>query len=118
MCQRELANRIDVHTILQLPTNFPTGKIGNFAHEGSYNEHIIGKCPTGIVWVFQEERSELLNFTSTYRSNHTCDDFPILFGLSMDYEVLMLRIHEWERTEIIRWHTGLQKSGRIITSAA
>ena len=46
----------------------------------------------------------------------------IVFGLSMDYEVLMLsRIHEeWERTEdnTLAVATGLQKSGRIITSAA
>ena len=48
--------------------------------------------------------------------------FAILFGLSMDYEVLMLsRIHEeWERTKdnTKAVAVGLQKSGRIITSAA
>lgn len=48
--------------------------------------------------------------------------FAILFGLSMDYEVLMLsRIHEeWERTKdnTKAVAIGLQKSGRIITSAA
>jgi RND superfamily putative drug exporter len=48
--------------------------------------------------------------------------FAILFGLSMDYEVLMLsRIHEeWERTgdNTKSVAVGLQKSGRIITSAA
>jgi RND superfamily putative drug exporter len=46
----------------------------------------------------------------------------ILFGLSMDYEVFLLsRIREqWDRTHDNRQAvaTGVQKTGRIITSAA
>ena len=48
--------------------------------------------------------------------------FCIVFGLSMDYEVLMLsRIHEeWERTgdNTLAVANGLQKTGRLITAAA
>jgi RND superfamily putative drug exporter len=48
--------------------------------------------------------------------------FCVLFGLSMDYEVFLLsRVkEEWERTGDNRHSvaTGLQRSGRIITSAA
>ena len=77
-----------------------------------------------LVWVFQEGNgSELLNFTPQPIDPTTpVMIFAILFGLSMDYEVLMLsRIHEeWERTNdnTKAVATGLQKSGRIITSAA
>ena len=45
--------------------------------------------------------------------------FCIVFGLSMDYEVLITRIHEWEvtgdNTRAVKWH---QKTGRLITGAA
>lgn len=48
--------------------------------------------------------------------------FCIVFGLSMDYEVLMLsRIHEeWERTgdNTAAVANGLQRTGRLITGAA
>ena len=48
--------------------------------------------------------------------------FCIVFGLSMDYEVLMLsRIHEeWERTgdNTLAVANGLQKTGGLITGAA
>jgi len=48
--------------------------------------------------------------------------FCIVFGLSMDYEVLMLsRIHEeWERTgdNTTAVANGLQRTGRLITGAA
>ena len=48
--------------------------------------------------------------------------FCIVFGLSMDYEVLMLsRIHEeWERTgdNTLAVANGLQRTGRLITGAA
>ena len=77
-----------------------------------------------LVWVFQEGNgAELLNFTPQPIDPTTpVMIFAILFGLSMDYEVLMLsRIHEeWERTEdnTMAVAMGLQKSGRIITSAA
>jgi|TARA_B110000495_G_scaffold202762_1_gene223860 RND superfamily putative drug exporter len=77
-----------------------------------------------LVWIFQEGNgSELLNFTPQPIDPTTpVMIFAILFGLSMDYEVLMLsRIHEeWERTKdnTQAVAVGLQKSGRIITSAA
>ena len=77
-----------------------------------------------LVWIFQQGNgAELLNFTPQPIDPTTpVMIFAILFGLSMDYEVLMLsRIHEeWERvgdnTKAVA--VGLQKSGRIITSAA
>lgn len=77
-----------------------------------------------LVWVFQMGNgSELLNFTPQPIDPTTpVMIFAILYGLSMDYEVLMLsRIHEeWERTgdNNKAVAVGLQKSGRIITSAA
>jgi len=77
-----------------------------------------------LVWIFQEGNgAELLNFTPQPIDPTTpVMIFAILFGLSMDYEVLMLsRIHEeWERTgnNTQSVAVGLQKSGRIITSAA
>jgi len=77
-----------------------------------------------LVWIFQEGNgAELLNFTPQPIDPTTpVMIFAILFGLSMDYEVLMLsRIHEeWERIgdNTMAVATGLQKSGRIITSAA
>lgn len=77
-----------------------------------------------LVWVFQEGNgAEMLNFTPQPIDPTTpVMIFAILFGLSMDYEVLMLsRIHEeWERTgdNTQAVAVGLQKSGQIITSAA
>jgi len=77
-----------------------------------------------LVWIFQQGNgAELLNFTPQPIDPTTpVMIFAILFGLSMDYEVLMLsRIHEeWERTgdNTKAVAVGLQKSGRIITSAA
>ena len=77
-----------------------------------------------LVWIFQYGNgAELLNFTPQPIDPTTpVMIFAILFGLSMDYEVLMLsRIHEeWERTKdnTKAVAVGLQKSGRIITSAA
>jgi RND superfamily putative drug exporter len=78
-----------------------------------------------LVWGFQEGRlSGLLDFTSTGTLEATQ---PILiialaFGLSMDYEVFLLsRIREeWDASgdnpRAVR--LGLQRTGRIITSAA
>jgi RND superfamily putative drug exporter len=78
-----------------------------------------------VVWIFQEGHlSSLLGFTSTGAVEATQ---PILmlamaFGLSMDYEVFLLsRVREeWDRTgnNAQAVAAGLQKSGRIITSAA
>ena len=76
-----------------------------------------------LVWVFQMGNgAELMNFTPQPIDPTTpVMIFAILYGLSMDYEVLMLsRIHEeWERTgdNNKAVAVGLQKSGRIITSA-
>ena len=78
-----------------------------------------------IVWIFQEGHlSGLLDFTSTgaVEATQPILVLAIVFGLSMDYEVfLMSRIREeYDRTgnntEAVA--TGLQHTGRIITSAA
>ncbi|HEU4913109.1 MAG TPA: MMPL family transporter [Actinomycetes bacterium] len=78
-----------------------------------------------IVWIFQDGNlSEWLGFTATGTVEATQ---PILilalaFGLSMDYEVFLLsRVREeWDRTgdNATAVATGLQRTGRIITSAA
>ena len=77
-----------------------------------------------LVFVFQwGNGSELLNFTpQPIEATNPVIMFCIVFGLSMDYEVLMLsRIHEeWEvtgdNTQAVA--NGLQKTGRLITGAA
>ena len=77
-----------------------------------------------LVWVFQWGfGAELLNFTAQpIDSGNPVIMFCIVFGLSMDYEVLMLsRIHEeWERTgdNTLAVANGLQKTGGLITGAA
>ena len=77
-----------------------------------------------LVWVFQwGYGSDLLNFTpQPIDSGNPVIMFCIVFGLSMDYEVLMLsRIHEeWERTgdNTLAVANGLQKTGGLITGAA
>ena len=78
-----------------------------------------------LVWIFQDGNlSSLLGFTSTGAVEATQ---PILmlamaFGLSMDYEVFLLsRVREeWDRTgdNTLSVANGLQRTGRIITSAA
>ena len=78
-----------------------------------------------LVWIFQDGHlAGPLGFTSTGAIEATQ---PILmlamaFGLSMDYEVFLLsRIREqWDRTgdNTASVALGLQKTGRIITSAA
>ena len=67
--------------------------------------------------------ADLLNFTpQPIDSGNPIILFCIVFGLSMDYEVLMLsRIHEeWERTgdNTLAVANGLQRTGRLITGAA
>ena len=77
-----------------------------------------------LVFVFQWGYGEsLLNFTAQpIETTNPVIIFCIVFGLSMDYEVLMLsRIHEeWEvtgdNTQAVA--NGLQKTGRLITGAA
>ena len=77
-----------------------------------------------MVWVFQwGNGAELLNFTpQPIDSGNPVILFCIVFGLSMDYEVLMLsRIHEeWERTgdNTLAVARGLERTGRLITGAA
>tara|TARA_X000001036_G_scaffold136282_1_gene129066 strand:- start:794 stop:3124 length:2331 start_codon:yes stop_codon:yes gene_type:complete len=77
-----------------------------------------------LVFVFQwGYGSELLNFTpQPIETTNPVIMFCIVFGLSMDYEVLMLsRIHEeWEATgdNTLAVANGLQKTGRLITGAA
>ncbi|MBA2520562.1 MAG: MMPL family transporter [Chloroflexia bacterium] len=78
-----------------------------------------------LVWIFQEGNlSGLLGFSALgfVEASLPVILFCVLFGLSMDYEVFLLsRVREeWERTgdntEAVAM--GLQRSGRIITSAA
>ena len=77
-----------------------------------------------LVFVFQwGYGTDLLNFTpQPIEATNPVIMFCIVFGLSMDYEVLMLsRIHEeWERTgdNTLAVANGLQKTGRLITGAA
>jgi uncharacterized membrane protein YdfJ with MMPL/SSD domain len=78
-----------------------------------------------LVWIFQDGHlAGLLGFTSTGFVEATQ---PILmlamaFGLSMDYEVFLLsRVREqWDRTgdNTAAVAGGLQRTGKIITSAA
>ena len=77
-----------------------------------------------LVWIFQDGNlSAVLGFTpAPIDPSLPVLLFCIVFGLSMDYEVLLLsRMHEeWERThdntEAVA--QGLAQSGRLITSAA
>jgi RND superfamily putative drug exporter len=78
-----------------------------------------------LVWGFQEGNLEgLLGFTSTdtLEATQPVLMFAMVFGLSMDYEVFLLsRIREeWDRTgdNTLAVQRGLQRTGRIITSAA
>ncbi|MBC7557892.1 MAG: MMPL family transporter [Dermatophilaceae bacterium] len=78
-----------------------------------------------VTWIFQEGHlSGPLGFTSTGYLDVTQPILMlvIIFGLSMDYEVFLLsRIREeWDRTgdNTTSVANGLQRSGRIITSAA
>ena len=77
-----------------------------------------------LVFVFQwGYGSDFLNFTpQPIETTNPVIMFCIVFGLSMDYEVLMLsRIHEeWEVTGDNKQAVanGLQKTGRLITGAA
>jgi putative drug exporter of the RND superfamily len=78
-----------------------------------------------LVWVFQDGHlSNLLGFDSVGALDATMPliVFLFAFGLSMDYEVFLLaRIKEaWDETgdNDVAVATGLDRSGRIITSAA
>jgi RND superfamily putative drug exporter len=78
-----------------------------------------------LVFVFQEGHGfeNILNFTpQPVDPTAPVILFCIVFGLSMDYEVLMLsRIHEtWLETgdNTLAVSLGLQRTGRLITGAA
>jgi len=78
-----------------------------------------------LVWIFQEGHlSGILRFSPQgfVEASLPVIMFCVLFGLSMDYEVFLLtRIQEeWLRTHDNEHSVavGLQRSGRIITSAA
>ena len=78
-----------------------------------------------ITWIFAEGNLEgWLDFTSTGFLDATQPIFmlAILVGLSMDYEVFLLsRVREqWDLTHdnTLSVATGVQRTGRIITSAA
>jgi RND superfamily putative drug exporter len=78
-----------------------------------------------LVWIFQEGNlSAVLGFQPLgfVETSQPVILFCVLFGLSMEYEVFLLtRMKEaWDRTgdntEAVA--TGLERSGRIVTSAA
>ena len=77
-----------------------------------------------LVWVFQEGHlSGLLNFTpGPINTTTPIIMFCILFGLSMDYEVMLLsRVkEEYEKTGDNRSSValGIERTGRLITGAA
>ena len=77
-----------------------------------------------LVWIFQQGHlSGVLNFTAqSIDPSIPVILFALVFGLSMDYEVLLLaRIQErWNATGDNRLAVaeGLERSGRLITGAA
>jgi RND superfamily putative drug exporter len=77
-----------------------------------------------LVWVFQDGHgAQLLGFEAASIDPSTpVIMFCIVFGLSMDYEVLLLsRIQEEYRRTGDNTHSvaeGLERSGRLITGAA
>jgi trehalose monomycolate/heme transporter len=85
----------------------------------------IGASFGAVVWVFQDGHlAGLLGFTPTgyLEATQLVLMLAILFGLSTDYEVFLLsRVREeWDRTgdNVTAVSAGLQRTGRIITSAA
>jgi RND superfamily putative drug exporter len=78
-----------------------------------------------LVWIFQDGNLSMLLGTRPLGFVETTQPvilFCVLFGLSMDYEVFLLtRMREtWEATgdNPTAVATGLERSGRIVTSAA
>ncbi|MBA3875848.1 MAG: MMPL family transporter [Anaerolinea sp.] len=78
-----------------------------------------------LVWIFQEGNLSAILGTRPLGFVETTQPvilFCVLFGLSMDYEVFLLtRMREtWDRTRDNRAAVaqGLERSGRIVTSAA
>jgi uncharacterized membrane protein YdfJ with MMPL/SSD domain len=85
----------------------------------------IGASFGVVVWAFQEGHlAGALGFTSTgfIEPTNPILMLALLFGLATDYEVFLLsRVREeWDRTgdNTASVATGLQRTGRIITSAA
>jgi len=84
----------------------------------------IGASFGALVWIFQQGHlSSLLNFTAApLDPSVPVLLFCIVFGLSMDYEVLLIsRIQEeYRRTKDTTQAVadGLERSGRLITGAA
>jgi len=84
----------------------------------------IGASFGALVWIFQQGHlSSLLNFTpQSIDPSVPVILFSIVFGLSMDYEVLLVsRIQEeYVRTgdNTLAVATGLERTGRLITGAA
>jgi putative drug exporter of the RND superfamily len=84
----------------------------------------IGASFGALVWVFQQGHlSSVLNFTAApLDPSVPVLLFCLVFGLSMDYEVLLIsRIQEeYRKTEDTTQAVaqGLEKSGRLITGAA
>src|SRR5438034_1409617 len=84
----------------------------------------IGASFGALVWIFQQGHlSSLLNFTAApLDPSVPVLLFCIVFGLSMDYEVLLIsRMHEeyvrtGDNTRAVAG--GLERTGRLITSAA
>jgi trehalose monomycolate/heme transporter len=85
----------------------------------------IGASFGVVVWAFQEGHlADALGFTATgfIEPTNPILMLALLFGLATDYEVFLLsRVREeWDRTgdNTAAVATGLQHTGRIITSAA
>ncbi len=84
----------------------------------------IGASFGALVWIFQQGHlSSLLGFTpQSIDPSIPVILFSIVFGLSMDYEVLLVsRIHEeYVRTgdNTLAVASGLEKTARLITGAA
>ena len=84
----------------------------------------IGASFGALVWIFQQGHlSSLLGFTpQSIDPSIPVILFSIVFGLSMDYEVLLVsRIHEeYLRTgnNTLAVASGLEKTARLITGAA
>ena len=84
----------------------------------------IGASFGALVWIFQQGHfSNILNFTpQSLDPSIPVILFAIVFGLSMDYEVLLVsRIHEeyvrlGDNTAAVA--SGLERTGRLITGAA
>ena len=84
----------------------------------------LGASFGALVWVFQDGHlAELLDFTPTggLETWVPVIIFAFAFGLSMDYEVFLLsrvkELHDAGHDNDTAVVLGLQRSGRIITSA-